>query len=153
MGKTFCHCEKSYSLKCLLLSTSWVLINWSYYFHSNCQKIFWTLLKCSLRLLIIDKFRKSLQLIFFHWKHCLFFKILCFQQFPRCYRNDPIASTEIVRPSFRPLKTFHWGLTHSIRLEKKGDNFFFAWTIAFCRKLVFSTTSYVLKTFPVKVPQ
>ena len=56
--KIFRHPEKSYFLNFLFLSTFWVLKNWSYYFHSNCQNTFWTFINCFLTPLILDDIKK-----------------------------------------------------------------------------------------------
>ena len=59
LGQKLLSSWKSYFLKCLFLSTREVLKNWSYYFHSNCQKTFWTLIKFFLRFLILDNTGKT----------------------------------------------------------------------------------------------
>ena len=58
--------------------TSWVLQKWSFDFHSVCQNTLWTLIKCSLRFVILDNTRKRPKL-FFTGKIAFFSKI-CFQQ-------------------------------------------------------------------------
>ena len=93
---------KSYFLKCLFLSTSEVLKNWSYYSQSNCQKTLWTPIECSLMPIILDNGRKIDQFVFSSEKFAFFFKKLCFQQFRKCYRYDPITSTVFVKIPFGP---------------------------------------------------
>ena len=44
-----------------------------------------------------------------------------------------------------PLHTVFWGLWHSIIREKRGHDFFLTGNIAFFQKIVYSTTSQVLK--------
>ena len=52
------------------------------FFHSNCQNTFWTRIKCSMKFLILDNIRKSLQLIFFTEIIAFFFsKIRVFKKF------------------------------------------------------------------------
>ena len=74
---------------------------------------------------------KCLSNNYFHWKGCLFFGNLCFQQHLRCSRNDLITSTVIVRILFCPLQTVPWGVSHSILREKIGQNLFFTGKVAF----------------------
>ena len=69
-----------FSQKFFFSSTSYVLKNWSFYFHSNYQNTSWTLINCSLRFVILDNTRKNGGLIFFTGKTALSPKNLCFQQ-------------------------------------------------------------------------
>ena len=50
----------------------------SNYFRSDSQITSWTLKKCSLRFVILDKTRKRPK-PFLHWKDCFFFKTMCFR--------------------------------------------------------------------------
>ena len=122
--------------KLVFSTTSHVLKNFSHRFHSKCQNNFWTFQKCSLRLLILDNFRKSLQLIFFTEDNANFFKKLCFQQFHKCYRNDLITSAVIVRIPFGPLQVFTWGLWHAIKQETISQNLLSPEDILFLKSLV-----------------
>ena len=70
--------ERTIFLKSLFYRLLKVLKNWYYHFHSNCQKTFWTLIKFSLRLLIIENTRKSLQSLFFSEKIAFFSKTSVF---------------------------------------------------------------------------
>ena len=67
---------------------------------------------------------ESCSINFFHWINWLFFwKKLCSQQFHKCYRDDLITSTVIVRKPFGPLQFVPWGLSHSIKGEKQAKIF------------------------------
>ena len=59
----------------------------SFYFHSNCQKTLWNLIKCFLRFDILDNTRKFVQRLLFTGQFAFSFRILCFQQPVMCYRN------------------------------------------------------------------
>ena len=124
-----CHPESFLYWKfCLLLqknvfsTTSQVLKNLSYYFHSKCQKTLSTLINCSLRFFILDNTRKIGQTIFFTGKSAFFSKI-CFQQPLRCYRNDIITSTVAVPIHVGPLEIVPWVLAHSKKTGKKAKIF------------------------------
>ena len=84
-----------------------------------------------LRYFIRDNSRKNRPKSFLHWKGCFFSKNLCFQQPLRCYRNDLIYYTVIVRVPFGPLQCVAWGLSHSILRENIGHSTFFTRIIAF----------------------
>ena len=71
------------------------------------------------------------QNLFFTGKIAFFFQSLCFQQPFRCYRNDLVTSTVIVRSSCGLLWIIPWGLSHSIMQEKIGQKLFFTGKIAF----------------------
>ena len=65
---------------------------------------------------------------------------MCFQQPVRCYRNDFITSTVIVKTPFGPPGTVPRGLLHSIVGQKLGQHLFFTGKIAFFPKIcVFNT--------------
>ena len=81
------------------------------------------------------KWEKAIK-FFLHWKCCLFFKNLCFQQPLRCYRNELITSTVIVKTPFGLLKNVLWGLPHQTNREKMGQNFFFKGNFAFIFKIL-----------------
>ena len=68
---------------------------------------------------------KNKSIIFFHWKVCLFFKNLCFQQLLRSQRKAFITSTVKVGILVAPLKIGLWGLSHSI-IREKGRQIFFS---------------------------
>ena len=90
-----------------------------------------------MRLFQIDDIRKSLQKIFFTENIAFFFKILCFQQFPRCYRNELITSTVIVGTPFLPLQNVHWCLTHSILRERRATKIYSLECSLFFKNLCF----------------
>ena len=58
-------------------TTSLVLINWSYCFHSNCEKSFLILINCSWSFVMPGSAGNIGQICFFHWKYCLFFSKIC----------------------------------------------------------------------------
>ena len=88
--------------------------------------------KLSLEVCHLENARKNMPKAFLQWKACLnFFKILCFQQPLRCYKNDLVTSTVIVRSSCGLLWIIPWGLSHSIMQEKIGQKLFFTGKIAF----------------------
>ena len=85
--------------KFVFTTTCWVLKKWSCNFHRNCQKTLWTLINCPLRLATLDNARKNTPKCFIYWKCCVFFKIFCFQQPLRCYRNDLVTSAaNVIKP-------------------------------------------------------
>ena len=64
--------------KVLFSTTSQVLKEWSYNFHSSCQNTFWTLIVCPLRFFTFDIARKNRPKYFIHWKSWLFLKKFLF---------------------------------------------------------------------------
>ena len=100
--------------------------NWPYYFHSNCQNTLWTLINCSLSVLILNKTRKNEQLVFFSGKVALFFKNLCFQQPLRCLENAPMSSTVWASLASDPKKSF-FTFVMSDSTGKKGAIIFVTW--------------------------
>ena len=60
-----------------------------------------------------------------------FLKIFCFQQPLRCFRNDLLTSTVIVRIPCGPLKVVPWRLSRSIIRENSGQKTFFTGKFAF----------------------
>ena len=68
---------------------------------------------------------------FFHWKGCLFFGNLCFQQLLRCYRNDLITSTVAVKTLYGPSFFFlRFDILDNTR--KLVQKFFFTEKFDFC---------------------
>ena len=57
----------------------------------------------------------------FHWKVCLFFKILCFQQPLTHYGIDFLSSTVIVTKTHGPFQMFPCGLSHSKKTTKVDE--------------------------------
>ena len=94
-------------------------------------------IKCSLRFIILDNFRKTVHFSSLK-KKPFFFKNLCFQQYSNCYRNDLIISTITVKIPFGPSQNIPWGLSHSKIREKKAKSFV-SGKIAFFWKVWFST--------------
>ena len=89
---------------------------------------------------------KNGQKIFFTGKFAFFFKKLCFQQLLRCYRIIPVTSGLIVKILCWPVERVNWGFSHSRMRQKIGQNLFFTGKDAFFfRKIVFSTTAWVLQ--------
>ena len=107
-----------------------VLQKWSCIFHTKCQNTLWTLVNCPLRFATLDNARKKTPKSFIYWKFCVFFKIFCFQQPLRCYRNGLVTSTVFVKKIRRPFWIVPWGLSHSILREKIGQKLFLAGKIA-----------------------
>ena len=108
-----------------------MLQKWSGNCHSKSQKSLWTLVNRYLRFVTLDNARKSGLKFFLHWTACLFFKIFCFQESIRCYRNDLLISTVNVRIPCGPLLTFRQGLSHSMVRGQIGQNLFFTGKFAF----------------------
>ena len=107
-------------------------------FHSNCQESLWTLTKCHFGLCHTRESEKKKVKIFSSLETLPFFQNFFFQQPLRCYRNDLLTSTVIVRILFGPLWIVTWGLSHSIKREKLGQNLFFTGKVAFFfKKLCF----------------
>ena len=67
--------------------------------------------------------REKLVIYFISPEILPFFRSLCFQQPPKCYRKDPITSTLIVKTPVGPLQIVSWGLSLSILREKSPKNF------------------------------
>ena len=82
--------------KFMFSATSWVLKKWSFNFNIKCQVTLWTLIGCFRKFVMYYNTRRS-RPRFFHWKDCLFFKNLCFQQPLGSWRNGLITSTLIVK--------------------------------------------------------
>ena len=55
----------------------------------------------------------------------LFFKILCFQQPPKCYGNDLTTCTLTVRIPYRPNQVVHISFSYSIIRQNVGRKSFF----------------------------
>ena len=90
---------------------------------------------CSLRLVILDETRKIWPNYFLHWKTSLFQKnFYCSQEPLRCYRNDLMKSTVIIRTPFGTLYPVSWGFSHSIKREKIGQILLSTGMIAFFLK-------------------
>ena len=132
LGQNLFFTEKvAFFFKTLCFQQILVLKKWKYYFNSNCQKTVWTLINFPSRFVALDKVRKGRPKFFLYWKGCLFLKKLCFQQTIKCYRNDFINSTVIVKLPCGPIKIVRRGLAHSIMPEKNGQKIFFTWNVAF----------------------
>ena len=82
-----------FSQNFVFATTSYVLKNWSFYFHSKRQTTSWTLINCSVSFFMLDNTRKNWPIIFFHWKACLFLQKLCFQQPLRSEETSLVSST------------------------------------------------------------
>ena len=59
--------------KFVFSTASYVLKNWSYRFHNNCQSVFWTLIYCFLTFRMFDKAEKYVK-IFSALESLLFFQ-------------------------------------------------------------------------------
>ena len=81
-----------------------------------------------------------------------FFRSICIQQPLRCYRNDLVNSTVIVRIPCGLLLIVTWGLSHSIERGKIGQNLFSTGKNAFFSKHLLSTTSKFLQKWSCKFP-
>ena len=89
---------------------------------------------------------KTGQKLFLTGKLAFFPKKFCFQQPLRSWRNDLITPIVIVRLVLDPQKPSPEVCQARIYEKKTSQNFFFTWKIAFFfQKVVFSTTSLVLK--------
>ena len=93
----------------------------------NVKQTLWSLRKSFLTFVMFIKMRKSRPKSFLHWKVCLFSKkivLSTFQQPRRSWRIDIITNTVTMKKPWRPLQTVLWGLSHLIKREKGGHNFF-----------------------------
>ena len=78
------------------------------------------------------------QKLFFTGKSAFFFQIFFVFKHPlRCYRNDLVTSTVVVKLPFGPLKTVLRGLSYSIMREKRRQNLFFARKSLFFENICF----------------
>ena len=88
---------------------------------------------------MMDKTRKKRgQNILFHWKDCLFFENLCFQQPLRTWRNALVSSAVIVKLACWPSQIVSWGLSQSMMRGKMGQKPLSSWKQLFW-KYFFST--------------
>ena len=110
--------------------------------HSICQNTLWIRVMRSLRFVTLGNARRNRPKSFPHWKECIFFEKLCFQQPLRCYRIDLVTSTVIVRSPFGLLWIIYWGLPHSMNREKIQQKLFF--TGRFC---LFFSKIFVFNNF------
>ena len=77
--KSFLHWKVCLFLQNFLFSaTSWVQKKWSYNFNINCQVTLWTLLSCSLTLVMFYNTRGNRRKSFLHWKDCVFLQKFMF---------------------------------------------------------------------------
>ena len=133
--------------------------NWSYYFHSNCQKNLRTLMNCSLRFLILDNTRKKkTPKIFNYWKNCLFFKTLWFQQPPRSLKKCSGKLYSISRNSVWTLVSCSLRLITPDNTGKKGQIFChlktaFFWNVCFYRPLKSQRKDDIFWTIIVEIPR
>ena len=137
--------------KFVFSTTTKVLNNWCFNFHSKCQKTLWTLMKLYFRCITLDNTRKIGPKSFVPVKAALFWNV-CFYRPLRSYRNKLITCKITVKRPCKSLQSVLWGFLHSIREEKIGQNVFFTVTVAFFHKVVFSTTPNVLNKW-LKLPK
>ena len=112
-------------------------------FIRNCQTNFWTTRNSPLSFITLDNWRKKRPKTFLHWKVCLSFKKLCFQQPLRSQRIDLITNIVKVKKPWVPLQTLLWSLCYSILRDKGNHNFFLTGKFAcfFFKNCVFSNLS------------
>ena len=108
----------------------------SYNFPSFCENTLWTIINCSLRLIIFDNTRKISQLVFSLERLPFFFKNLRFQQPLRCKGNDLITSTVIVRIPCGPFRNVPWGLSCSKIPGKMSQKLLSTWKLLFFEMFV-----------------
>ena len=133
--KPFLHWKDCLSFQKILFSTtSQVLKKRSLFFHSKCQTSFWTNRNCPLRFVKLEDTMKNWPEIFPHWKNCVFFKKLCFQQPLKSWSNDLSFSTVFVTLASELVETVPWLLSHSIIAGGIGQKLFFTGKFAFLSK-------------------
>ena len=144
--KSFLHWKVCLFLQKFMFSaTSWVLMKWSFNLNIKCQVTLWTLIGCFRKFVMYYNTRRS-RPKFFHWKDCLFFNNLCFQQPLGSWRNGLITSTLIVKlPCGTPIScSLTFVLFYNTRRSRRKS--FLHWKIClFLQKFMSSATSWVLK--------
>ena len=78
--KTFVNVKTAFNWNVFFLSTSWVPRKGSYLLQNICRNTLCALTSCSLTFVKFEKMGKTRPKSFLHWKGCLSFKHLCFQQ-------------------------------------------------------------------------
>ena len=125
---------------------SFVLKNWSYNDRSSCHNTLWALTKCWLRLVTLDSTRENRPKLFVHCKDCIFFPKVCVL--------NNLAGPEKWSYNFHSTcqKTLWTIINCPVRFvtlditSKNGPKVFPHWkNCLFFQKVVFSTTSQVLK--------
>ena len=104
------------------------------YFHSNLSENFVDIDSLAAEVCHTRECEKKQAKIFSSLESFLFFQNLCFQQPLRCYRNDLVTSTVIVKIPCGFLWIVPWGLSDSIKREKIGQKLFLSWKFAFFSK-------------------
>ena len=105
--------------------------------HNKCQITFWTPIRCSLTVVVIDITLKSRPKSFLQWKDCLFFKNLCYQEDLRSLKNALIKSRVVVGLAIGSLYFVPWGLSHSIIEGKMGEKLLSLWKQQFFEMFVY----------------
>ena len=125
-------------------TASRILKNCSYNFQSNCQKVLWTLINCSVMFVTLDDARKNGTETFVTVKTAIIWNV-CFNRNLRSHRNDLMFCTIIVKKPCGPLIIVPWHFLYSINWEKIGQNLFFIGKVAFLSKLCVFNNMFGLK--------
>ena len=98
-----------------------VLKNWTYLFHSNCQKTFWTLRSRSLNVFVLNYSRKIGEIFFSTGKNAFFSKNCVFNTF-LVLRKWWYNFHFLCQIPVGSLQAVPWRFLHSIVREKRGQN-------------------------------
>ena len=136
-AKSFLHWKDCLSLQKIVLSNLLGPKGLIIYFQSICRITMWTLIKCSLRFVILDNTRKKGQNLFFSLERLPFFKALCFQQplgFLRIWPYYFRSKIRVPRGHLQSVFLRFVILDNSI-MREKGQDLFFTRRIAFFSKI------------------